>query len=376
MINIHKGNDLVALSSSILKRFGVTPNHPTLKEADELFKKHKDKHIVLFLFDGMGRNIYETYKKELKFIYPHIYHPFYSIYPPTTVAATNAILTDQYPLENGFVGWNQYFKEEDNFIDVFMNKDKNKKDTINVIDTYLKPKFIFDLINEKAGSEISVNIKSLDYRNKDRSQNFNRFFSEVDKACKQKEFIYAYCSEPDHSMHPHGIKHWRIKKKIKYLDRKMKEIVKNNKDVLFLLISDHGFIDVEDIDLRKDKELVESIKSFSKEKNSLVTVEGRFASFFVDDKEKFLDNYNKKYKDYFELYTKEEILSNEILGPKMDIKNINKNALDTLGDFILIAKDKYIFQDNFEEGGEPFKGAHAGMTKEEMEIYLTVFNGF
>ena len=45
---------------------------------------------------------------------------------------------------------------------------------------------------------------------------------------------------------------------------------------------------------------------------------------------------------------------------------------ETLPDYFLITKGRYIFFDGEEPIG--FKGAHAGGTKEEKELYLFAFN--
>ena len=46
-------NNIVNLSNSFLKRFGVEPFHPTIKKIDDLIKDKKK--ILVFLFDGMGK---------------------------------------------------------------------------------------------------------------------------------------------------------------------------------------------------------------------------------------------------------------------------------------------------------------------------------
>lgn len=364
-------NNLVNLSNSILKFYNCTTFHPSLKRIDELFSKQKNKKICVLLYDGMGKNIFEKYKEDIPFLYSHIYHQFESIFPPTTVAATTALLTGLYPNENGFVGWNQYFKQIDKFVDVFTNKESivDQKIDHDVSSEFLTPTFIDKLINEKNKANIAKIIQSFQFKNRKKHDDFNTFFKEVDKSLKKYNFIYAYSSEPDHSMHDNGIKNEHVLKKIKYLEEKTIELVNNNKDTLFILVADHGFKDVEYLPLYLDNELISCLSE--RNKKQIFTIEPRFASFFVRNKEKFIEIYKNKYQDYFLLYTKEELLNSEIIGE--NITKINQNTLNTLGDYILLATSSYMFV-NKEDPSFKMKGAHAGVSKEEKELYLCVFN--
>lgn len=373
-VKLHDGNNLVALSNSILKFFDIPTFHKSMESIDKILKeKGKNQKICILLYDAFGKIIYEKYKDYCPFLYSHIYTSFYSIYPPTTVAATNALLTGKYPLENGFVGWNQYFKDEDKFIDVFINKvhPEDKSFQKNVISEYLKPTFIDEIINKNKGKEIAKQIKTLDFRHNDEnhSEDYDAFFLNVDKNLKTHQFIYAYVTEPDHSMHQNGIINEETKKQIIYLNNKTEELVNNNKDVLFILIADHGFSDIKNILLYEDKELISTLKN--KDRGYYSTIEGRFASFFVEDENKFKEIYNKKYKDDFLLFSKEELLNSDILGLKEN-KSYNKYAYDTLGDYFLLATGNKSFQNEFME--HPLIGTHAGITKEEMELNLLIFN--
>ena len=71
MYRYKDGNTLVNVSSSILKYFGVSPQHKTYEPLDKLLEKNKDKKIVLFLFDAMGKKTLTTYKDVAPFIYKH-----------------------------------------------------------------------------------------------------------------------------------------------------------------------------------------------------------------------------------------------------------------------------------------------------------------
>ncbi len=372
-VKLHLDKNLVNLSNSILKFYDVPTFHPSLKMVDELLKTRKNKKVCVLLLDAFGKVIYEKYKNDCPFLYSHIYTNFYSIYPPTTVAATNAFLTAKYPNENGFVGWNQYFKDVDTYIDVFINKDpiNDKKLDLNVINDFLKPAFITDLINKKHGKEIATKISSFDKKDEDKHDDFDYFFSKINEELKTKEFIYAYSTEPDHSMHEYGIINEKIKEKIIYLDKKIKELVEANPETLFIVIADHGFIDIKHLKVFEDKELLACLSS--RDQKQIFTIEPRFASFNVINETKFKEIYNARYKDKYLLFTKKELLNSPILGEVIKEKEININTLNTLGNYFLISfSDSMLVNKN----GPDFdmKGTHAGCSLDEMELNLLVFN--
>ena len=91
-------------------------------------------------------------------------------------------------------------------------------------------------------------------------------------------------------------------------------------------------------------------------------------TFFIKDdkKEKFITLFDKYFSDYFDLYTKEEVLNNNLFGSG------NKHHLidEIVGDYVAIAKDKYFFM--IAPSAHLFKGAHAGGLLEEMLVPLII----
>ena len=120
-MKVYNNNSLVNLSNSILKHFGVEPFHDTIPEVDELLKGHKK--VVAVLFDGMGQNIVRMHLKENSFIRSHYMTTINSTYPPTTAAATTAFLTGKYPIETGWLAWDEYIKDYDRNIILFRSID-------------------------------------------------------------------------------------------------------------------------------------------------------------------------------------------------------------------------------------------------------------
>lgn len=368
--NLSKTNSLVNLANSILKYYGCDTYHESIKEIDEVLEKSNKQKICLVLLDAFGKAILEKHKKDAPFMYDHRFLVINSVFPTTTVAATTSITTGKYPIETGYIGWVQYFAKMNKCLETFSSR--NRKDSSEIItplvtDSLIKTKYITDDINEKFGFECAKLIMSFNYETDENYKKTNKkWFKAVDESISTNKFTYAYNTNPDHLMHTEGTTAKKVSKVIKNLNGFMKKITKKHQDTIFIVISDHGMIDVTPVDIR---EIPGFLDTLSKD---LVVIESRFASFFVKDKEEFIKIYNNNeiLKKNFILCSKDEILENNLFGYS---KNKNKFALETLGDYFLIATNKYYLVDAY-SGHNPFKAAHAGMNDDEIQVYLQVYN--
>jgi len=367
---LSKDKNLVNLSNSILKFFGCETYHDSLKEIDELLVNSKKKKVCLFLFDAFGKAILEKYKKAAPYMYKHRYLAIKSIYPPTTVAATTSLTTGKYPIETGYIGWTQYFSKSDKFVQVFSSinwKDRTDRITPFITSSILKTKYITDDINKKAGHEIASMIMSFDYSSKfGTSASNTKWAKTVDKTLATHDFVYAYNINPDHLMHHYGVNSPFVWFNIHQINHIVKKLTKKYPDTLFLAISDHGMMDVKYIE-------VSSIPGFKETlSKDVIAIESRFASFFVKDKEKFIEIYQKTplLHDNFAIQSKDELFANHIFGYS---EKQSKFALETLGDYTLIALNEYCLSDDYNVG-KHLKAAHAGITDAEVNIYLQAYN--
>ena len=110
--------NIVNISNSILKHYGVDTFHPSLKELDEKLAS-SSKKICVLLFDGLGKHILKRYASSCPFLLEHVFLDLTSVFPPTTVAATTALLSGMYPKETNWLGWTEQFEEFDSSITMF-----------------------------------------------------------------------------------------------------------------------------------------------------------------------------------------------------------------------------------------------------------------
>ena len=365
-IILNKENTLTNLGNSILKRFDCPTIHSSMLDIDKILSKNKDKKVCLILLDGFGKNIIEMYKDYCPFIYNHIYKTINSVFPPTTVAATTSLLTCKYPIETGYIGWSQYFPQYDQFIDVFPSIDSLNKTKINppVTEKILKISNLIEIING-FNKYKAKQLMGFNYTNKNNEYDLDKLFEAGIQALKENDFVYLYSCEPDHLMHSEGIHSTNLPNLISKLNLLVKDITSKNNDTIFILIADHGMTNINNIFINEHPLFYNSLKK----KNFFI--EGRFASFFVENEENFIKAYNKYYKNDFILFSKKEILEKNIFGYST---NINQNALNTLGDYFLVSTGECTFNNPSSRNHQLLVGNHAGGTIEEKEIYLSIYN--
>ena len=90
---------IVNMMASIRKHYGLDINYNTLPSLDEELKKNY-KNVIVVLLDGMGTKIIENSIGTDNFLYKNKKQDYQSIFPPTTVAATTALLSTKTPIEN------------------------------------------------------------------------------------------------------------------------------------------------------------------------------------------------------------------------------------------------------------------------------------
>ena len=369
---INNQNTLVNLSNSILKHFGVDTFHDSIPEIDELLKGHNK--VVAVLFDGMGQNITRLHLKENSYIRSHDVHTINSTFPPTTAAATTAFLTGKYPIETGWLGWTEYFKDYDRNIILFTSTDYNTGEVIvsdrnnSIAEKYFPTKKIFSLIEENNSDVRAFNISRYPIQNDGPKHLLVDGVSKLRKVLKENDkcFVYFYWDSPDREMHEKGIDSGTTHYQVKKAQRFIKKVTKQNPDTLFILLADHGHINVKFLDFCEHQDLYTLL-------DKPMTLEKRTPSFFIKQgKEKEFETlFNKYYGEHFELISKEEAFNNHLFGEGEAARGVK----DVLGDYIAISLDEYsLYASNELKHMDFFKGHHAGGTKEERLIDISVFN--
>lgn len=358
-------NSIWNVSHTILAHYGHHTDVPLIPELKEELDNNY-KHVCLFLLDGMGTNIIKKHLRHKDFLKKHVIKKITSVYPPTTVAATNTVLTCKTPYESGYLGWTQYFTDDDVYAIVFRNEDYYDADKalkLNYRDTYLKHDLIFDYIKR---ADASVQTYKL-FPNFEPGgfETFNEQLEEVKKITKQdsKTFSYIYWTNPDDMEHRFGPKSKEVKEELRSLSAQLDRFSKQlNPDTLVIVIADHGQIEVKPVEFTEQTYLYDMLSK----KPSL---EPRTPAFFVkDDKHlEFRMMFSKMFETRYKLYASHDFIESGLIGygskhPMLD---------QFVGDFVAVAiSDSYL---KFKKTAL-YKGHHAGLTKDEMEVPLIIYS--
>ncbi len=358
-------NSIMNVSNSILKYYNVKNRYPSIEVLDEELQKGYN-HVIYILLDGMGVNIIKKFLNKDDALNKHIKREITSVFPPTTVAATDAVLSATPPIVNGHLGWVQYFEKEDTNLIVFQNSDFYNKDLILKED--LRAKYLsFKRIGEQIKAQNSNVITNEFFPDfiENGSKSFNEEIERVLLVTHNtdKSFNYLYWTQPDLVEHQTGIYSDETKTILTNLNNDFTELIENiNDDTIVICIADHGLTDIKPLPLFDNKKLISLLKR-------LPSIEPRAMNFFVKEGEtkKFKTCFDQAYSKYYKLYTKQEILDSKLFG-----EGEKHQLIDMfLGDFIALATDKYMFSLNKEKS---YVAHHAGMSEDEMMVPLIVYS--
>ena len=364
------------LVHSILKYYGVKTNRDGLKVVDEILNTKKYKKIVLLVMDGMGHYNLRNHNPN-SFLCQKDIGPISTIYPSTTVAAMTMYESGKPSFESGWVSWSTYFKSINRSIDLFTGKDSLSQEIVNFP---YKNLISYESIYKKIRKE-NPNLDIYQFYpekiNKDKEPCFQlkylTFTDLIDKLTnlcndEKEKFIFAYCDQPDALMHMEGPSSKKVNLILDEINDLINVFYKQIDDETLVLISaDHGQVDItKTYFINEYKELMDMLVMPP-------LLEGRVRSFFVKKEylEEFPLAFSEIFGDDFILCSKEDIRICDLFGDGEEHELFE----DSIGDYLAIAVKNAVIDyisPFFEYDGFVFKGHHAGLAKEEMQVPLIV----
>ena len=360
-------NCITNLTSSIQKYYGLKPNFKTNTLIDQKLQEKEYQNVIIFVFDALGDTIIKKNTSTNHYLQKHQIGTMHSTFPPTTANCTTAFITGENPITTGWLGWSSYYKDLNMAVDNYPNCDALTKEKIigdNIANRKIPTKELGKIIEEATNKEVKYYSFWPPFK-ENGCRSLRDFARKIIKLCNQegKKYIYAYWDEPDKSMHQEGTSTNHIKKIINDIGKILKHIEKKTKNTIGIVSADHGQVDVVPIALYTYYDILNCLYA-------PFTCDSRTAFFFVKDnkKEEFVSLFNQYFSDFYDLYTKDEIINNHIFGYGLE----NPLFKDLIGDYVAIAKDKYYFVQS--PDGHNFKGHHAGGLVDEYTIPIIVFN--
>ena len=352
------------LACSIRKYFNLDYKHNTINYIDKILDEYKPKNVITILCDGMGSNIMDRMLDSNSFLIKNRLKSITTVFPATTVAATTSMMTGLNPVETGMLGWDMYYKDIDKTITVFKHSEKGDSEynlipeALEYNNKYMIRKSIDEEINE---SGVYKGYKLFPF-GENCYETLDDMFNRIELLCNQegKKYIYAYDTEPDHTMHEIGCDKPEIKDIIMELNSKIEELSNKLKDTIIFVVADHGHCNVENLFIKDYPDIEECLL-----RNT--SLEPRAVNFVIksDKKEQFEVLFNKYFGNDFDLYSMEEVIESKLFGDGKE----NIIFKDALGDYLAIAITNktllYI-------GSEILKSQHAGYTDDEILVPLIV----
>jgi predicted AlkP superfamily pyrophosphatase or phosphodiesterase len=364
-----KTHSLVNLSNTILAHYGVPTHHAPIPSLLKLLKNKPQ--LCLLLFDGMGQAIVRRHLAAKSWLRKHYWKTITSTFPSTTAAATNAFLSGKYPVEIGWFGWSQYFKEYDLILELFTGRDyllQKPAIAATLVRQAIDYPSIFSQIQTHQ-SEVEVQQVWPDIR-PGGAKTLTDFFGQLDASLTPKttkRLTYGYWLDPDKSIHRLGVGHPEIKRTMLEIEMGLKTLTSLHPQTTFIVFADHGLIDIEFLNIQQHPSVFNTlIRSFA--------LEPRAATFYVKpgQSKTFQHQFKKYYGRHFHLVAKENVFKRNIYG----LGQKHSRADDFIGDFVAISHSKYAFTHGIPTDTMPknMRAHHAGMTKKEMLIDVMIVN--
>ena len=358
-------NNIVNISATLAEFLGCPNEKPTLPILTRELKNDY-KNIVFLILDGLGIHPIRTNLNGDDFLAENIKQTLTSVFPSTTTNATTSLLTDLYPMEHGWFGWSLYFEELKRVVNIFPAKDSFTGEDIgeDFIKRRLPAKPFYKCSKIYESCAIVPDFWHGDEENRIVYRNTAEMLSIIKDHCNEggNKFLYVYSAEPDSTMHRYGVSSPQAAKVIHALNDGIEVLCRETRDTLFVITADHGQTDIsETIDLFDDAEIT-SLLEWPQ------YLEARARAFKVKDDHEtdFVNIFNQKYGNYFELFRSKELIDDMIFGPVDCAAHAR-----LLGDFIAVGKTDKIFR--LSPLGRKFKGHHTSLTENEMLVPLILY---
>ena len=356
---INYNNCIVGIPNSILSYFGLEKCNQSNVLVDEYLRKYNPKNIVTIICDGMGNEFLNEYLPDNNFLRKNTKSVISSVFPTTTTSAITSLITGLYPNQHCWLGFDNYISELDKVVSLFI---LNVFPIPNICRIIFPYKTIIEKINESGiANAIYISKNAIDAN--ERYSSFDEICTIIKDICdnNKKNYVFAHYENPDLLMHKYGIDSNEVIQNVEYISKKIEEMLFCLNDTLLIISADHGLFNNNYIYIEDDTDFFECLLHTT-------SIASRASMFFLKPgyEDKFLDIFNKKYKNFFQLLSKKEIIEKKLFGIGTD----NKKFVSCLGDYIAISISNYSFK--YIRKGSKTLASHSGLTENEVDVPLVM----
>ena len=353
---------IIQVSNSLRKYYGLPLYHDTDAKTDQWLEQNACRCVVAILIDGMGTSVMKKHLPEYHFFPKHTVKEITTVFPPTTSAATTSFRTGKSPIENAWLGWNQYFPELDDNLILFRSQSQYTD--------VLYPEFISrtipykDMVQELQEKGIRSESIWPSWSPLHPCDSYAGELKMAEHYIKQNEtrFVYVYWDALDTLMHKEGPSSKEAGEMLRQIELETEQFAKRlPEDCGMMVIADHSQIDIHQKDLEAETELC---SCFLHEP----ALEPRAISFTIREgkKTEFKERFHKLYGKEYHLYTHDEVMQKQLFGTGTP----HPRSEAFIGDYLAVAvSDLQLFY----KKGFGKKGDHAGGLKEEACIPLILY---
>ena len=383
----YNGKNFINIINSIKHNFGINDGITLENKKIKKILLNKEK-VVFILVDAFGWKFYKSVREDSKFFKEirkrGIEEKITSQFPSTTTAHVTSVITGKDVSTHGFFEWFTYDSKINEVFTPFLFDYEGKEEILpkdnlfkelkenGVCSTIITPNYIN---NSYYSREIFKDGKVKGY---DSVEEMFDILLQGIKKDKGKNFYYIYYPQIDSIGHEYGMSSYKayfeINNFIKALDNFYNNVLdKGVNEGIFILSADHGQMEIKDrIYLN---ELIPNIDEYmlKDSKGKSIVPVGYNRDMFLYIKKEFeiyvYELLKEKFKDKGEIYLVKDLIDKGVFI------NPSETFLSRMGNIVIIPYDGYgVWW--FEKGKYEIslKGSHGGLTKDEMEIPLLIYN--
>ena len=345
--------------------YGLSSSFEPDERLAKVLAEKKPEKIFLMLVDAMGANLIKKKLPADAFVNRNMLYKTETVFPPTTTAATTAILNGKAPNENAWLGWAMYFKEIDDTVIPFWNEGKySGKQYPGFVEKAIPVTRMEKELNESGRCAKTLNPGFTEKDPHSLEEMIDRMIA-ISKD-QETDFVYAYWDKYDSQMHKTGPDSEEADQMLQYINGELERLAEGIAEkTMLIIVADHGQVQIHrEVNIRKTP-----LNRYLLHEPS---VEPRAMAFHVreEDREAFAKEFKEMFEKDYVLLDHKQILETKLFGTKENHPRFE----EFIGDFLAIAKSDLCLDYDYEDHeGLRFHGQHAGMCADEVYIPVIVY---